>query len=233
MKNRFALLFSILLCNGTSSFQGLKTLQVNFERYYIEKGSEEIVKGSIYYQTPHKITVVVTNPIRQWMIFEDKQITIYYPDERKVFQIVTQYPVSLPFFQSFVGVVKEDYGLTDIGYVLSNYETKGDTLISYWTPPQKRGKVLGEFMLIYVSNKIVYVELKNSEGTVMGKSFYENHIRYGAIYFPLQVSTTRYRETDSTSEKVIYASPQFNTELPQEVKDFKIPLDAEIKEIEW
>lgn len=233
-KGFFFIINIVLIINTQTSFsQELKTLHVKFKYEHREGNSIEITKGDIYYQAMSKIILKVNDPIDQWMVFEGTKIIIYYPHSQRAFRIVSQYPFSLPFFQTFVGVAKEDYGLTDMGYVFFSHKKRGDTLFSYWNPPKKVSKVLGKFTLAHISNRLVYAELKKADGTIMSKSFYSDYIRYGATYFPLKISTIKYTKPDSTVEKIIYSNPQFNTSLPKEVINFKIPPNAEIKKVEW
>jgi len=228
-----AIVFLLVLYSAIPS-QFLRTIQVEFERQYSERGIKETVKGNIYYQAPERVTVIVTYPLKQWMIFEDTRLTIYYPNNKRAFQINTQSPISLPFFDAFIGVVKTDYGLTDIGYALCDYKTRGDTLFTYWSPPKKKtSRALGEFTLAYVSNKIVYAELKKRNGTIISKSFYKNHVQYGTTFFPLEIYTIRYMEKDSTFEKIVYTDPQFDRPLPPEVTNFRVPANIDIEKISW
>jgi len=223
----------LLLFHSIPLPQSSQTIQVQFERQYIEKDIKEIVKGTLYYQAPEKVTAVIKYPVNQWMLFDDKQLTIYYPDDKQAFQFNSQLPISLPFFEAFIGVVKTDYGLTDIGYALSDHEKRGDTLFAYWSPPKKASKKLGQFTLAYVSDKIVYAELKEINGAIISKSFYKNHIHYGATHFPLEIYTIRYTKKDSILEEVVYTNPQFDKPLPSEVVTFKIPANIKIEEIDW
>ncbi|MCK4396556.1 hypothetical protein KAW96_08190 [candidate division WOR-3 bacterium] len=211
----------------------MQNLKVDFERYYRDKGSEEIVEGTIYYQTPWRITVIVKKPLLQWIVFNKKGIDIYYPTERKAFRFKTQKPVSLQFFQAFLGVVKKDYGLIDMGYTLYSRKIEGDTVFTQWFPPKVLSKVLGVFKLIYVSDKLVYAESKKADGAIMSKSFYSNHIQHSTTFFPLEISKVRYINADSTFEKITYINPQFNIDFPKDVTDFSISTDVKIKEIEW
>jgi len=122
-------IFPFLLINFNTIVysQSLQTLQIQFKRYYKERNSEETVEGTIYFKSPGKVTVVVNEPIQQWMLFKKNGMDIYYPIERKAFRFITQNPVLLPFFQAFLGVLKKDYGLMDIGYTLSYHKKRGDT----------------------------------------------------------------------------------------------------------
>lgn len=227
----FFILFNIF--NSFVYSQSLQSLQIEFERFYKEKNREEIIEGSIYYNAPGSVIAVVEKPINQWIIFGKYGMDIYYPVERKAFRFITQNPVLLPFFQAFLGVVKKDYGLMDIGYTLSYHKKREDTLFTYWAPPKQLSKILGDFTLLYVSNRINYAEFEKPDGTIMSKSFYSNHIHHDTNYFPLEITTIRYIQADSTIEKITYSNPQFNIELSKEVLDFKIPPDVGVEEIEW
>lgn len=214
--------------------QVIKTISVEFTREYSEDKTKEIIKGKIYYRAPSKTVIKVENPIYQWMILEDKEMIIYYPDDKKAFRIINSWnPFSMPFFQAFIGVVKEDYGLTELGYTLANYETNDNSLISHWNPPKNLSKFLGEFILEFKDNKIIRAELRNAKGKTLSKSLYKNHILYGATYFPLEISIIKYLKSGSTFEKIIYRNPQFNSSLPLEVVDFKIPADVKVKKVKW
>jgi len=214
--------------------QVIKTISVEFTREYSESNTKEIIKGKIYYRAPSKTVIKIENPIVQWMILEGKEMIIYYPDDKKAFRIISTWnPFSMPFFQAFVGVVKEDYGLTELGYTLANYETNDNSLISHWNPPKNLSKFLGEFILEFKDNKIIRVELRNAKGKTLSKSLYKNHILYGATYFPLEIFTIKYLKSGSTFERIVYRNPQFNSSLPQEVIDFKIPADIKVKEVKW
>lgn len=236
MKYNVVIFSCFLLLSSFNSIvyaQSLKSLQIEFERYYKKKYKEEIIKGSIYFQTSENITVIVEEPLKQWMVLGKHEMDIYYPTEKKAFRFITQNRLLLPFFQTFVAVYKKDYGLMDTGYTLSYHKKRGDTLFTYWNPPEILSKVLGVFTLVYVSDKIVYGELKTSDGTIMSKSSYSNHIHYGTNFFPLKISTVRFTQSDSTIENITYTHPQFNIELPNEVINFKIPSDITVEEIEW
>lgn len=223
----------LLLTSGVSPSEALQTLQLEFERRCGGEGAGEVVRGNIYYRAPARVVVLVTYPIKQLMILEGLEVTIYYPEEKRAFVIAAETTVLLPFFQAFLGVMDEDYGLTELGYTLHRYATRGDTLLTYWSPPTNVFKPLGEFALVYVAGKIVYAESKREDGTTISRSSYQNHVRYGAFYFPMEIANTRYAGADSTVEGVRYSNPKFDAPLPKEVVEFQIPLGVEVQEARW
>lgn len=213
--------------------QEIETISVNFTRIIETEGNKELIKGNIYYQTPKKIVLSVIDPVLQWMVLDGNVLLIYYPNERKAFQIKNENPFSLPFFEVFLGINKDDFGLSEIGYSLSHNETKSDTLFTYWKPPEQAKNTLGDISVGLVENKLVLIEIENAKKKKLAKSTYYNHVRYNNSFFPMEIVTVRNLKKSSIYEKVVYNNLQINVPLPNEVLTFKIPADVEIKESQW
>jgi len=129
---------------------------------------------------------------------------VYYPNEKKAFRFTSKTPFQLSFFNAFIGVSKKDYGLLDMGYSLYSRITQGDTVVTKWSPPRSTSKQLGTFILIYAKGKLSSAELLSPKGASITKTFFSNHIKYNKIYYPLEISTVRYFETDTTYEEISY-----------------------------
>lgn len=223
------LLFSITIAHAGSP----RSLAVNFSREFAEYDSKEEATGTIYYLPPHKLTVVVEEPIDQWMIFDRQKLEIYYPDERKALRFTSSQPFQLSFFQAFLGVLDEDYGLGDIGYILVHRSKNGDTVATTWKPPKKLAKVLGDFTLVHEGQRIIRAESRRADGTVSSRCLFTDHYPYGNTYFPLTIITKRFFETDTSVERISFANPRFDLELPQDTIYFSLPDDVTIEESEW
>jgi outer membrane lipoprotein-sorting protein len=187
----------------------------------------------VYYQFPEKVIASIKKPLRQLISFEKNDVTIYYPDNSIAFRFVSSNPVSFSFFETFINVIKEDFGLCDRGYTLKNHQTKKDTLITYWNPPPVLLNTASELQLVYVKNKIIYSELKDKNGKTFLEAEYKNHINYGDYYFPREINTKLTAEQYSILEKITYNNIIFNDTLPEEIKNFEIPEGVEIEEIRW
>ncbi|MEM2175364.1 MAG: hypothetical protein QXI58_07070 [Candidatus Micrarchaeia archaeon] len=215
-------------------FQSFKNITAEFTRTITKKEIvEEFVKGRIYYQAPQRIILKVIKPVNQWIVLEDTIMLIYYPNEQKAFRFHSKNPFSLPFFQAFVSVVTDDFGLPKVGFSLTKSEIKGDTLLTYWEPPKQIKKILGNTIIGLTKNKLLFVEIRDTKGRKLAKTTYSNHFQYGKNFFPLEITSVVYEKDSFTIEKVVYTNPQFNVPLPKEVVNFKIPDNIEIKEIEW
>lgn len=234
-KRQIYIILGLLIFGGAKHSYGqiISTISVEFEREYTNKNKKECLKGQLFYKAPSRIIVRIKNPVNQWIIYEKNEMTIYYPDENRAFHFISQFPLSLPFFQPLINVTKEDFGLSDLGYTLEKYERKGANLFSIWIPPKNASKFLGEFSLEYQDNKLIFSEIKNAKGKIISKSFYKNHIRYGYYFLPMEISITYYSNSQPCSELVKFINPHFNSTFPQEVMDFKIPENTKVKEIIW
>ncbi len=221
-------------CSVSIHAQIVKSISVGFTRTIIKNEHKEVVKGNIYYQnlSSERVVLRVTEPISQWMVLEGKTMLIYYPNEQKAFQFSSENPFSLPFFQTFNGIGKDDLGLSEAGFKLVRHEVKENILLTYWQPPKQAKKVLGNTIIGMRKDRLVFVEVQNARGKRLVKTTYHNHFQYGDRFFPLEVVSTHYQKNSSIVEKIVYANPQFNVVLPQEVLNFKVPLDIEVKGIE-
>ncbi len=232
-KNLILLLLLPFLLISSASSQIIKSVSVDFTRVVTKEASEEVVKGNIYYQPSKGIVLKINEPIQQWMVLEQNTMLIYYQNERKAFRFKSENPFSLPFFQAFLGVDKDGFGLSEAGFKLFRNEMKGDTLFTYWKPPEQANKTLGNTIMGLEKDKLVLVEVQDTKGGELAKTTFSNHFQYGATFFPLEVVSIKYQENSSIVEKIVYANLQFNVTFPEEVVNFKIPADIEIREIEW
>ncbi len=206
---------------------------VEFTRSLRGKEAEETIEGILYCKSPEEVVVSIHKPVKQWISFENAAIRIYYPEDSIAFKIISDYPGSFSFFNTFLGVMKEDFGLSDRGYTLSDHKIKEDTLITYWKPSGKLSETIENLKLIYVNNRIISSEIKKIDGEFMLKSSYEKHENHGEYSFPMEINTTILMDEDTVFEKIIYKNLNFNDSLPEEVKNFKIPEDIEMREIRW
>lgn len=167
------------------------------------------------------------------MFFDSNTVLVYYPEDSLAFKFISPYPGTFSFFEAFLNVMKEDFGVCDRGYVLKKHQIKNDTLTTYWDPPYSLSKTIGVLKLVYIDNKIISSELEKESGALLLKSNYEKHFHYGEYYFPQEIRTELFTDNDTILEEIIYKNPIFNDSLPEEIAKFKIPEKIEIEEIEW
>ncbi len=230
---RLAILITIIALSFSNvQSQVYKTLEVEFTRIFKDNKSENVVKGYLYYDG-FKYISITTEPLKQWMIFNNNELLIYYPDEKKAINIKSEYPVNLPFFQTFIGLNDDNFGLAKLGYTISKNEMQGDSLFVHWQPPQNAQKVLGEFILILKSNRIVRIDSKSPRGNLIGQTCYGNYLKHGKRSFPLEIKSILYADDNITTESIIYNNPVFDVVLPAEISQFTLPAGTAVKEVEW
>lgn len=225
----FFLIAALLVSSPASMFN----LVVNIERTVRSENKAETVKGLIFYQPPDDILLHVTEPVNQWIRFRDQSLLIYYPEHKQAFRILGNAPFTLLFFQAFVGVMQEGLGLTEMGFTLSRSEIRNDTLITYWLPPEKAKRMLGPVLIGMINDRISFMEVRNGKGKIIGRLNYGDYRKVSDVWLPLKISAFRVWGRDTTFETVTYSNPRMNVNLPQEVIDFKIPEDTEVREVRW
>lgn len=231
MKPGVVLIFLSLAVSAASS-QTIKSLSLDFARTVQQNGRSEATGGRIYYDG-QKITLEVREPLQQWMILQGNEILLYYPVEKRAIRLKSENPAALPFFHAFIGVVKENYGLAELGYTLQKSFIKADTLFAVWAPPRELQKSVSQVVVAVQKDKIIFSETRDAQGKIVARADYQNHFRHRAQYFPLHITIAQNSEQTAIREDVVYSNPVFDQPLPPLVVNFKIPDHIKIEEIEW
>jgi len=228
-----ALILLLVVGPVALGFQTPDTVSLEFERKVIQGDSTEFAKGTVYYQAPQKVFIEVQDPISQIMIIDGEVMLIYYPIEKKAFRIKAKGPIPIPFVQSILSVMKDDCGLTEMGYTLVKHEIERDALYTHWAPPRKLKKHLGKFILGTKNGLLIYAEARKPDGKTAAKSFYKKHTKLAGKYFPLEVRSEIYDGSNRTEEYVAYSDVKLNISLPDRIVNFKLPDSIPVRETEW
>lgn len=224
--------FIILILLTALISQSPDTIFLNFERKVVQSSSTEITKGIAYYKSPNRLFIEVKQPIKQIMIIEKNMLTIYYPEDNKAFCIKSKKSFTMPFINSIITAIKEDYGLAELGYNLVKHEKKDSKIYTYWDPPKDKRKILGQFIIASENNCLVYAELKSYEGKTIAKSFYQNHVKIDGRLFPMKVNSEIMEGTSVIEEQITYSEVKFNVAIPKEITNFRIPNSVKIENME-
>lgn len=222
----------ILIQIKYSHSHGIETIITDFKKISCENSSVDTTVGTIYYDM--KTTFMIVNsPVNQRMMYLEDTLKIYYPESNQLFIFTSEQPFNLPFFQAFFAVVNNDYGLSEAGFSLESTTIHSDTLISRWKLVPSPGKGAGETILKFLDEKIVSIDLFDSEGVLISQNTLEDHFEYASFYFPRQIIKQVYNQDNSTTEQVQFSNTRFNTLLPDSIQRYMIPPNAELKVIEW
>jgi len=233
MWKRCFLTILLLITISNTYSQILNTFDAKFVRIMKQTDcKDEIVKGQLFFNN-NKSTLIIENPIVQWMIFENNILLIYYPKDRNVIRIKSQNPVTMPFSQLFLSIFSENMELSKSGYTLLKNELHGDTLSIFWKPPEILEKSISEYIIKMKGKKIISIKIKNTDKKTIMSVFYDNYIQCSNQFVPLKIVTYLYSRKKMTTEVIELMDPVFNEPLPQNVLNFKLPDGIEIKDIEW
>ncbi len=213
------------------SAQTPESVIVAFERAVVTGSAVDTTRGTIYFRAPARTVVTVTYPVHQWMSFDPAAMIIYYPEENRAFRFTSDNPFTLPFFQAFLALAKDDISLLESGFTLIKSEIRGDTLLTRWGPPETAKKQVGPALVRHVKNRLIAMEVHDTDGKAISRTTYGNHLEYHGMYFPLEI-VSEYL-TDQYREKIVYHHPQFDSKLPAEIIDFQLPADIDLKVVDW
>jgi outer membrane lipoprotein-sorting protein len=191
------------------------------------------VSGTIYYQQPDAMCMLISEPVNQWIFSGKDTMVLFYPDDSLAFKFHTIYPVTFPFFQAFLGIVQEDYGLTAIGYTLAEHEVTYSILTTIWAPPKNAPPDIGRFCITYTNERLTGASYLSADSSVISRTQYRDHFAYGAYFFPMEIEKIQFAEQDTIRELITYTNPQFNCELPDSLMNFRLPGYVTIEQIQW
>ena len=224
-------LFLLTLLQTASPFQ---TLCVRFAREFTDAaGNKDASKGIVYFRENDRLVVRVYDPINQVMVLTGKTMTIYYPDQKKAFEVQAETPFELPFVSTITAPNHPNYGLTEMGYQLEKTERNGDTLTSLWRPPANARKVVGMFKLVECRRMLLYAQSFKPNGQISTTALFSNYEKCGSMTIALDVTTYNHRSSGTETEIIHFEKPEFDTAIPDSILNFKIPPDTPMKHIQW
>jgi hypothetical protein len=217
--------------------QSVETLAVDFTRKTISAAGEELIRGTIYFQAPEDVVITVQSPVVQWSIFEGADLLIYYPQEHRAFRFISRNRLMIPFAQSFIGLVREDFGLSDAGFLLRENRKRADILITVWTPPRALRLYIGEAWIgMQKYQKQVhplFLEFYDPKGNLLTRITYLEYREDLEPGFPGRILILQNDGDGEVRDEIRYTDHRINENLPAEVIDFHLPADVSVEELKW
>ena len=217
--------------------QSVETLIVDFSRKSVSSAGEQLISGTIYFQAPEDVIIIVDSPVVQWNIFEGTNLLIYYPLERRAFRFISRNRLMIPFAHSFIGLVREDFGLSDAGFFLRENRKRGDILITVWRPPRDLRAYIGEARIGMqrYQEKVhpLFLELLDPEGNLLTRTTYLEYRDDLEPSFPGRILILQNGEEGEVRDEIRYSDHRINQVLPAEVAGFHLPSDVPVEELQW
>lgn len=211
----------------------IHAVMFDFERSVEIGDTKEVVRGSIYYEPQGRTIVEVTHPILQYMIFSDKQWTVYYPDKETAYTIHGNQPFQIPFVDILQASLKEDFGLMNDGFQLQKHEVYKDTIVTFWGAGGSFNNI--QLKLMQVKEKYVSFEMLEGD-SVRIRSTFKAHDQIGDKFFPIEVFSEifpgwgGYRQM--ITETLYVRNQQINRPFPERITGFEIPAEIEVKTLD-
>ncbi|MBN2379230.1 hypothetical protein JXM67_05455 [candidate division WOR-3 bacterium] len=223
------LLYLVLLSADPCLAADFTLATVTKERNTTEK---EVVRGDLYVMEAGTVIFAVSSPVNQIMWLKKDTTDIYYPLEGKLFRILTRdsLPDKNTNVSRFIGIDFENQ-LHKAGLKVKKTESRGDTILLYWTFKQaptnldieiETGRI-GEDLVLYRSSaKGNKLEFQFRDFRIAGGKRVPHHLR------SMFISRKFSRIEDLRLGKI-----QTDASLPQSLDGFEFPEDTEIKIVEW
>jgi len=194
------------------------------------KMAEEI-SGKFYYAGSDKFLLYFTQqPVKQFFTFNNDTLILYYPEDKIAFKIKLNYPLfnirnKLSFF------LDKELNFTNLGFLFVNKASIADTSYTYWVP--KNDKIGIKVIIIgKIENNISSIEIKDAQNQST-KVLYNKYIKFKSLFLPTDVKIIEFWKNDTITEHYRYQNLQFNSELPDSIRNFTIPKGTKIKTVIW
>jgi len=217
--------------------QSVETLAVDFTRKTVSADGEELIRGTIYFRAPEDVVITVDAPVVQWSIFEGADLLIYYPLERRAFRFISRNRLMIPFARSFIGLVREDFGLPDAGFLLKEHRKRAGVLITVWSPPRAVRSYIGEAWIGMQKYEEqvhpLFLEFYGPKGNLLTRITYLEYREDLEPSFPGRILILQNDAEGEVRDEIRYSDHRINEDLPAEVTEFHLPADVSVEELKW
>lgn len=172
----------------------------SFSLKTVEKETTEDISGTIKYFN-NSIYLEIKSPLEQNVLVSGSELTMYYPESNQAIEFIGKTPFDLPIISSIIPLFKEDYGLSDIGYILDDFTVQGDTSLSTWIPhattEQNSDAV---FKLLYVNDVLHWVQHESSTNALSITTQLVDYKKFKDFSIPTRIITTKVIEKKEVIE---------------------------------
>ncbi|MBP3191881.1 hypothetical protein [Natronogracilivirga saccharolytica] len=199
---------------------------IAFEFKQIQKGdnSSDTLLGRAYY-FDESLHLHVHHPVNQISYVDGGSMKVYYPYSNRGYHMSSDTPFDLPIVNSLIASLKDDYGLAAIGFKVRSNSTSGDTLITQWE--HASGSENGVFEVYHSGNVIVKARFEAQ--SISLETELDGHKTIDGHAIPTKISTSHQNQRSSTHEKLYFDEISVNPDIPDSVRNFAFPENAEIE----
>jgi outer membrane lipoprotein-sorting protein len=227
------ILLILFFCIPRINSEEIRTFQSDFERIAVSPTGTSSYIGNLFYTAPDIVLIKFESPHHQMMLFEGEEVIIYYPEEHKGFRFISMQKQLATFPQTFLGALKNDFGLAEAGFTIVLNQQREEHLLTYWSPPQELRTTIDRILVVSQGGHPVSIEALDPKDGILFRVSYDDFKTIHGNVFPVQVTSVRYDDGRKYSEVVRYYNQKVNEPLPLDIENFSIPEDADMKDVQW
>jgi len=225
----FAYLLLGIFAAATVEVKTVESLAAKFSCIETKNSSENRVAGRIIYSKPNIALITTQLPYKQKMFINGSEMIIHQESSETALKITADFPQTIPYLAEFILATKEDFGLTETGFTVTNVQQAGDTLISCWAGGGEKNKLF--YRISTFNNRIQSVEISRNPDFESGKNIlFSNYQSFGNIDFPLQSIQTG--NNGGVIKIITFDSLSINNPVQKDIR-FEIGKHIKIKEYQW
>lgn len=213
----------ILLCLGFNLWaQAVGSFGADFSRSVIQDSTSEQSSGKLRIQFPADVMVFVESPIKQWLHYASDHLLIYYPQENRLFRLDKSASVAPPFVSSVISALKEDFGLSELGFTILDSQALEDTLLVRWLPPDSLRQSVGRVELRYEGSKLISSSTYDARDSLVLDNAYHLHHDHRGYQIPLWIKSWQRTPTGGKTELLEYRDPVFDLDYSPLLRQFEL-----------
>ncbi len=207
------------------------TLIFDFERQVFTPDSVHNTQGTLYFKQDERSLINICVPIKQIMIFNENEWTVYYPKQKQAYVFERGY-FRVPFVDILLASFKEDFGLINAGFQLLHSTVKQDTLYSVWQTHKMGSPIrvqLEQWDQVYTKFKLIKNDTVRINTTF--DRFYQLNGKYMPQSIVSKILTIRNDEFLYNTEVLTISNMLVNESIPDSILNFDLPNNCQIKYI--
>ncbi|MFP4467317.1 MAG: LolA family protein [Candidatus Goldiibacteriota bacterium] len=197
-------------------YDGRKTETSN-GRVYIKNFSEED-RRVVYFN--------VTRPVNQVFKYLPNGLDIYYPEEKKLFELRRKKTGQADLDPVSSAFIKLDF--KKLGFEIKKKKVAGNIIEETWVP-RNRTAVLSELIIKRKKNDtFLKMESRDKEGKVTMRIVYDMHVLIGGHEMPMYLEVYTVSDGIVHREKLKFSSHKQVEKLPAKFETFTVPEDVRV-----
>ncbi len=208
------------------------TMYGAFERMYFAEGAAtDTTRGEFYFLGEDQIYVRIHYPLNQILAIDGNETTVYYPDARRAFRLISENPAAMPIIPGLISAIRYENGMSDIGFELTNQAVNGDTIVTTWHHPEARE--VGSYELGEVEDRLAYSLFENAESSIFTRTDFKDYTDIQHISFPTIIRSLLQTSQGLSREHIKLDKLDINLSVPQEIVGFEVPSSIRVERRRW